>query len=87
MLDFGESFCATEKKNVLRIMCKETDKVYIGDNKACNIIEKGIVRLNLPNGGTWSLNGVRHIPSLRRNLIFVGQFTSLGHTSTFTGDT
>lgn len=32
------------------------------------------------------MNGVRHIPSLKKNLIFVGQLASLGHTTTFIGD-
>lgn len=37
------------------------------------------VWLNLPNGGISLLTSVRHIPSLKMNLISVGQLTSSGH--------
>lgn len=33
------------------------------------------------------MNGVRHIPSLKRILNSVSQLASLGHTTTFMGDT
>ena len=33
----------------------------------------------MPNGGFWVLRDVKHIPSLKRNLIFVGQLVNEGY--------
>lgn len=66
------------------VLGHDNRKVYLGDDKACNIIGRGDVRLSLPNGGTWLLTDVRHIPSLKRNLISVSQLISSGHITTFT---
>ncbi|KAH9297204.1 hypothetical protein KI387_028886, partial [Taxus chinensis] len=38
------------------------------------------------NGNTWVLKDVRHVPSLRRNLISAGQLGEFGCMVTFTGD-
>ena len=44
---------------------------------------KGDVRIKLPNGATWTLHDVRHIPGLKRNLISVGQLDKEGCMTTF----
>ncbi|PKI50104.1 hypothetical protein CRG98_029500 [Punica granatum] len=49
------------------------DEVYLTDDESLEIAGKGDVRIKTPNGLIWQLRGVRHIPSLKRNLISVGQ--------------
>ena len=41
--------------------------------------------MKLPNHTTWKLQGVRHVPGLRRNLISVGQLDGEGYCTTFSG--
>lgn len=73
VLDFGVFFHArTDKECLKNYMQGDYGKVYLGDNKTCNIIGKRDVWMNLPNGGTWLFNGVKHILILKRNLIFIG---------------
>ena len=45
----------------------------MGDDDPCPIVEKGKIKIKLPNGNDWMLQEVRHVPNLRRNLIFVVQ--------------
>jgi hypothetical protein len=59
--------------------------VYLGDDQACDITEKGDVKIQL-NGSVWKLDNVRHVPDLRKNLISIGQLASDGYVTTFTGD-
>ena len=40
-----------------------------------------------PNGSVWLLEKVRHIPDLRRNLIFVKRLDDEGHAILFVGGT
>ena len=47
----------------------------------------GDVRILLPNGSVWLLEKVRHIPDLKRNLIFVGQLDDERHAILFVGGT
>lgn len=72
MIDSSVSFHPMENKECLKnYMQGDYDKVYFGDEMTCNIIGKGDAWLNLPNRGTWLLIDVRHIPNLKRILIFV----------------
>ena len=47
--------------------------VLLGDDEPCKIVVKGKVRIKLNNGNDWLLKNVRHIPSMKRNLISTGQ--------------
>ncbi|KAH9313087.1 hypothetical protein KI387_028122, partial [Taxus chinensis] len=42
--------------------------------------------VKMQNENTWLLKDVRHVPTLRRNLILVGQLESDGCTVIFTSD-
>ena len=44
----------------------------MADGSALDVVGMGSVQILLPNGFVWLLGKVRHIPELRRNLIFVG---------------
>ena len=47
----------------------------------------GEVQKLLSNGSVWLLEKVRHIPDLKRNLIFVGQLDDERHAILFVGGT
>ena len=47
--------------------------MLLGDDEPCKIVGKGKLRIKLNNGNDWLLKDVRHIPSMKRNLISTGQ--------------
>ncbi|PKI33847.1 hypothetical protein CRG98_045765 [Punica granatum] len=57
--------------------------VYLTDDEPLEIAGKGDVRIKTPNGLVWQLRGVRHIPDLKRNMIFVGQLDDEGYDLSF----
>ncbi|KAE8684024.1 hypothetical protein F3Y22_tig00111160pilonHSYRG00030 [Hibiscus syriacus] len=46
--------------------------VYLGDDRCCNIVGIGDVRIKMHDGSVRTLSGVRHIPDLKKNLISLG---------------
>lgn len=46
---------------------------------ACKIIGIGTIRIRMYGGIFMTLTNVRHIPDLKKNLIFVGTLDSLGN--------
>ncbi|XP_068658201.1 aluminum-activated malate transporter 8-like [Aristolochia californica] len=86
VLDSGASFHATSQKELFeKYVSKNLGKVYLGDDQPCDIVGKGVVKIQL-NGSVWELKNVRHIPNMRKNLILVGHLASEGYTTTFHGD-
>ena len=61
--------------------------MYLADGSALDVVGMGDVRILLPDGSVWLLEKVRHIPDLRRNLIFVGQLDDEEHAILFIGGT
>ena len=61
--------------------------MYLADGSTLDVIDMGDVRILLPNGFVWLLEKVRHIPDLKRNLIFVGQLDDERHAILFVGGT
>ena len=61
--------------------------MYLADGTALDVVGMGDIRILLPNGFVWLLEKVRHIPDLRRNLIFVGQLDDEGHAILFVSGT
>ena len=61
--------------------------MYLADGLALDVVGMGDVRILLPDGSVWLLEKVRHIPDLRRNLIFVGQLDDEEHAILFIGGT
>ena len=53
----------------------------MGDDEPYPIVGKGKIKIY---GNDWMLQEVRHVPNLRRNLIFVGQLGSEGCVVIFT---
>ena len=46
--------------------------VYLGDDRCCNIVGIGEVRIKMYDGTVRTLCDVRHIPDLKKNLISLG---------------
>ena len=79
-LQTGASFHATTYREYLKKYVQgDFGKFYLGNDEPCNIIGKGDVQIKLPNGGIWKLNDVRHVPSLKRNLLLVGHIANSGY--------
>ena len=57
--------------------------MLLGDYEPCKIVGKGKVRIKLNNGSEWMLKDVRHIPTMKRNLITIGQLGDSDCLSTF----
>ncbi len=86
VLDSRASFHATSHMDLFKnYISGNFGKVYLGDDQACDITEKGDVKIQL-NGSVLKLDNVRHVPDLRKNLISIGQLASDGYVTTFTGD-
>ncbi|KAL5859349.1 hypothetical protein ACOSQ4_000645 [Xanthoceras sorbifolium] len=86
ILDSGASFHATPCREIMEnYVSGNFGKVHLADDETLKIVEKGDIRLKLPNGSTWKLQGVRHIPGLKRNLISIGQLDGEGYCTTFSG--
>ena len=61
--------------------------MYLANGLALDVVGMGDVWILLPNGSVWSLEKVRYIPDLRRNLISVGQLDDEGHVILFVDGT
>ena len=57
--------------------------MLLGDDEPCKIVGKGKVQIKLNNGIEWLLKDVRHIPSIKRNMISTWQLGDSGCLSTF----
>ena len=58
-------------------------KVYLADNKALEIEGKGDVCIKITSRNQWTLEDVRYIPRIKKNLISVGQLDSTGYAAEF----
>ena len=61
--------------------------MYLVDGVTLDVVGIGDIWILLPNGFVWLLEKVRHIPDLKRNLIFVGQLDDERHAILFVGGT
>ena len=75
------------RKVIQNYVAGDFDIMYLADCSALDVVDMGDVWILLPNGSVWLLEKVRHIPELRRNLIFVGQLDDEGHAILFVGGT
>ena len=57
--------------------------MYLADSNALEIEEKGDVCINTTSGNPWTLEDVRYIPGLKKNLISVGQLDKMGYAAEF----
>ena len=55
----------------------------LGDHEPCKIVGMGKVHIKLNNGNKWMLKYVRHIPSIKINIISTGKLGDRCCLSTF----
>ena len=86
VLDSGASFHSCPSREVMEnYISGDFGMVYLADDEPLKIVGKGDVRVKTRNGLVWKLQNVRHIPSLKRNLISVGQLDDEGYAVSFVG--
>ncbi|KAE8691550.1 ABC transporter B family member 18 [Hibiscus syriacus] len=73
ILDFGCSYHIMPNREWFSTyMSVNSGFVYLGDDRCCNIVGIGDVRIKMYDGSVRTLSGVRHIPDLKKNLISLG---------------
>ena len=84
ILDSDASFHSSPNKQLFRnFKSRNFEKVYLADNKDLEIKEKGDVCIKTPAGNQWTLQDVRYIPGLKKNLMSIGQLDSIGYAAEF----
>ena len=84
ILDSGASFHSSPSKELLKnFKSGNFGKVYLADIKTLEIEGKGDVCIKTTSGNQWTLEDVRYIPGIKKNLISVGQLDSMGYASEF----
>ena len=84
VMDSGASFHTTPSKELLsNYVSGKFGKVYLADGKSLDIVGRGDIDIRTSSGARWTLHNVRHIPTLKRNLISIGQLDDEGHYTTF----
>ena len=70
MVDLVALFHATPHRKYFQDYVQgDFGQVCLGDDKPCDIVGKGKVKIKLENGNQCLLNEVTHVPDLRKNLI------------------
>jgi hypothetical protein len=73
ILDSASSFHVTPRKEwFFSYKSSEFGFVYLGDDTSYPAVGVGEVKIKLEDGGEHVLQGVRHVPGLKRNLISLG---------------
>lgn len=69
----------TSNKDVFKELCDQNGGLMLlENNKACKIVGIGSMRFNLYDKSINLLVGVRYVPGLKRNLIYLGEFDKKG---------
>ena len=85
VIDSGASFHASSCSEAFTNYKEgKFGNVYLGDNKACEIVGKGDILLSIKGGGQLLLQDVRYVPKLKRNLISVSQLYAQGFLTLLT---
>ena len=84
VLESGASCHATPHRKFFHdYVPRDFGHFLLGDDESCKIVGMGKVRIKLNNGNEWMLKYVRHIPSMKINLISVGKLGDSSCLSTF----
>ena len=84
VVDLGASCHATpHRKLFYDFVLVDFGHVLLGDDEPCKIVGMGKVWIKLNNGNEWKPKDVRHIPSMKRNMISTGQLGDGGCLFTF----
>ena len=83
VMDSGASFHATHRSEALRnLKVGDFGKVRLANDDVLDVTGMGDIDLKTPVG-SWTLKDVRVIPSLKKQLISVGQLDEQGHEVKF----
>lgn len=73
MLDSGASHhMCPNRKWFTTYQNTDGGTVLMGNNYACRIMGYGTIRIKMHDGAVRTLRNVRHVPNLRKNLIYLG---------------
>ena len=81
LLDSARSFHVTPHRNwfdTYRLI--NCDFVRMGNDATCTIIGMGTIKIKMSDGVVKTLEEVRHIPNMRKNLISLGTLDSKGYS-------
>ena len=82
ILDSGASFHSSPSKELFQnFKSGNFGKVYLGDNKALEVEGRGDLFIKTTLVNQWTLEDVRYIPGLKKNLISICQFDSTGYAA------
>ena len=82
ILDSGASFHSSQRKELFQnFKSGNFGKVYLADNKPFEIEGTEDVCIKTTSGNKWTLEDVRYIPGIKKNLISVGQLDSMGYAA------
>jgi hypothetical protein len=80
VLDSRASFHTTSIREILEnYVSGDFGKVYLADGTTLDVVGIGHVRIRIHVDSVWKMKKVRHVPELKKNLIFVGQLDDEGH--------
>lgn len=86
ILDSGSSYhVCSERGHFDRFQDTKNEIVSLADGSTCEIKGIGIVKIKMFDGIVRSLNGVRYVPKLRKNLISIGRLASEGYRCSVVG--
>uniref|UniRef100_A0A2N9JBN6 Uncharacterized protein n=1 Tax=Fagus sylvatica TaxID=28930 RepID=A0A2N9JBN6_FAGSY len=80
------SFQTTPHKEIIQnYVAGNFGKVYLADDETLDVVGMREIHIKMPNGSTWKIQKVQHIPSLKRNLISIGKLDEEGDAILFIG--
>ena len=83
-MDSGSSLHSSPNKELFQnYKSRNFGKAYLADKKDLEIEGKGDVCIKTTSGNQWTLEDVRYIPGIKKNLISVGQLDSAGYAAEF----
>ncbi|XP_068653869.1 uncharacterized protein [Aristolochia californica] len=88
ILDSRASFHTSYLREIMQnYVAGDFGKVYLADGEALNVVGMGDIDIAFPNKNKWTLQKVRHIFELKKNLISVGQLDDCSHSVVFSDST
>ena len=79
LLDSGASWHMTSNRNWFHTYEPISEGVvYMGNNHPLEIVGIGSIKLKSYDGATRTIQGVRHVKGLKKNLLSLGQFDEIG---------
>ncbi|XP_065044048.1 retrovirus-related Pol polyprotein from transposon TNT 1-94 isoform X1 [Musa acuminata AAA Group] len=79
ILDSGYSYHMCPNRNLFSTYESCNGRIILmGNNVACDVVGRDTIRIKIHDGIVRTLTNVRHVPNLKKNLIFLGTLKALG---------